>query len=72
MVRRFGCFLATIALAACGASLAYAANTIFINANVITVDPAHPSAQAFAFEYGRFIAVGTNAQILKLKHRHRR
>ncbi|MGA8742681.1 MAG: amidohydrolase [Terracidiphilus sp.] len=67
MVRRFGCFLATIALAACGASLAYAANTIFINANVITVDPAHPAAQAFAFEYGRFIAVGTNAQILKLK-----
>ena len=67
MVRRFGCFLATIALAACGASLAYAANTIFINANVITVDPAHPAAQAFAFEYGRFIADGTNAQILKLK-----
>ena len=48
-------------------NLAYAADTIVINANVITVDPSRPSAQAFAFDNGRFTAVGTNAEILKLK-----
>jgi predicted amidohydrolase YtcJ len=49
------------------ANLAYAADTIVINANVITVDPTHPAAQAFAIDNGRFTAVGTNAEILKLK-----
>jgi predicted amidohydrolase YtcJ len=38
-----------------------------INANVITVDRDHPSAQAFAFDNGRFTAIGTNEQILKLR-----
>jgi predicted amidohydrolase YtcJ len=46
---------------------AWAANTLVINANVITVDRDHPSAEAFAFENGRFTAVGTNEQILKLR-----
>lgn len=46
---------------------AYAADTIVINANVITVDPAHPAAQAFAFDNGRFTAVGTTEEMLKLK-----
>ena len=46
---------------------AYADPTLVINANVITVDATHPGAQAFAYENGRFVAVGTNAQILKLK-----
>jgi predicted amidohydrolase YtcJ len=46
---------------------AWAANTLVINANVITVDDAHPAAQAFAYENGRVEAVGTNAEILKLK-----
>ena len=46
---------------------AWAANTLVINANVITVDRDHPSAEAFAFENGRFTAVGTNEEILKLK-----
>src|SRR5215469_10060246 len=45
----------------------WAANTLVINANVITIDKDHPSSQAFAFENGRFTAVGTNEQILKLK-----
>jgi predicted amidohydrolase YtcJ len=48
-------------------NIAYAAQTIVINAKVITVDPAQPAAQAFAIENGRFTAVGTNEQILKLK-----
>jgi hypothetical protein len=38
---------------------ASAADTLVINANVITVDQNHPSAQAFAFDNGRFTAVGT-------------
>jgi predicted amidohydrolase YtcJ len=67
MSKRSCLILALLASAACFANLAYAANTIVINAKVITVDAAHPSAQAFAFENGRFTAVGTNAEILKLK-----
>ncbi len=46
---------------------ASAATVIVINANVITVDPAQPSAEAFAIDNGRFVAVGTNADVLKLK-----
>lgn len=46
---------------------AWAGDTLVINANVITVDRDHPSAQAFAFDNGRFTAVGTNEQILKLR-----
>jgi predicted amidohydrolase YtcJ len=48
-------------------SLALAANTLVIDANVITVDKDHPSAQAFAIENGHITAVGTNAEILRLK-----
>ena len=46
---------------------AWAASTLVIHANVITIDRDHPSAQAFAFENGRFTSVGSNQQILKLK-----
>ena len=60
-MKKFCLFLALIAQGA------YADPTLVINANVITVDATHPAAQAFAYENGRFIAVGTNAQILKLK-----
>ena len=67
MTKRFCLILALMASAACLANLAHAAETIVINAKVITVDPAHPSAQAFAIDNGRFTAVGTNAEILKLK-----
>ena len=49
-------------------SAAWAANTLVINANVITVDKDHPSAEAFPFENGRFRAVGTNQEILKLRN----
>lgn len=52
---------------ALSANFAYAAQTIVINANVITVDAEHPTAQAFAYDDGRFTAVGTNVEILKLK-----
>ena len=61
MMKKLCLFLALVA------PCAYADPTLVINANVITVDSAHPAAQAFAYENGRFIAVGTNEQILKLK-----
>jgi predicted amidohydrolase YtcJ len=61
MIKRLCFFLILIS------NVAYAANTIVINANVITVDSAHPAAQAFAYENGRFLAVGTNAEMLKLR-----
>src|SRR6202789_157516 len=48
-------------------NVAFATDTIVINAKVITVDRDHPSAEAFAIDNGRFTAVGTNAEILKLK-----
>ena len=48
-------------------NFAYATETIVINARVITVDQAHPTAQAFAIDNGHFTAVGTNEEILKLK-----
>ncbi len=67
MTKRFSLILALIASAACFVNTAHAQQTIFINAKVITVDAAHPSAQAFAVDNGRFVAVGTNAEILKLK-----
>jgi predicted amidohydrolase YtcJ len=61
MIKRLCVFLALIA------NVAYAADTIVINAKVITVDKDHPSAEAFAIDNGRFTAIGTNAEILKLK-----
>jgi hypothetical protein len=48
-------------------NLALASETIVINAKVITVDPNHPAAEAFAIENGRFSAVGSNGEIMKLK-----
>lgn len=61
MIKKLCLFFALIS------SVAFAADTIVINANVITVDKSLPVAQAFAFDNGRFTAVGTNAEILKLK-----
>ena len=48
-------------------NLAFAADVIVINANVITVDPNHPSVEAFAIDNGHFVAIGSNVEILKLK-----
>ena len=61
MITKFCLFIAFIPYAA------WAANTLVIKANVITVDKDHPSVQAFAFENGRFTAVGSNEEILKLR-----
>ena len=47
-------------------STALAADAIYINGSVITVDPAKPYAEAFAVTNGRFSAVGTTAEIRRL------
>jgi len=48
------------------AGAAFAADLIVVNANVITVDPSRPQAEAFAVENGRISAVGSNAEIRRL------
>ena len=47
-------------------STASAADTIYLNGVVITVDSSRPYAQAFAVSNGRFEAVGSNAEIRRL------
>jgi predicted amidohydrolase YtcJ len=42
------------------------ADLIVVNARVITVDPSRPRAEAFAVKDGRFLAVGTSADIRNL------
>jgi len=48
------------------ASAAYAADAIYINGAVVTIDPAKPYAEAFAVTNGRFSAVGSNAEMRRL------
>jgi predicted amidohydrolase YtcJ len=40
-----------------------AADLIMLNANVLTIDPARPRAQAVAIGGGRFLAVGSNDDV---------
>ena len=47
------------------------ADNIFHNANVITMDPSLPRCRALAIKDGRFLAVGSDADVLGLG-RHRR
>ncbi len=49
-----------------GAGPGVAADAIVINARVLTIDPAMPRAEAFAIKNGRFIAVGSTADIRNL------
>jgi predicted amidohydrolase YtcJ len=51
---------------AVGAGPGVAADLIVINARVLTIDPATPRAEAFAIKNGRFIAVGSTADIRNL------
>ena len=51
---------------ATGAGPGVAADLIVTNARVLTVDPAAPRAEAFAVKDGRFIAVGSTADIRNL------
>ncbi len=47
-------------------SAAAAADAIYVNGMVMTVDPTKPYAEAFAVTNGRFAAIGTNAEIRAL------
>ena len=50
---------------ACMSNLANASpDALFINAKVFTADEARPSAQAFAIEGGRIVAIGDQKDIL--------
>ncbi len=40
---------------------------ILFNGNIITLDPAQPKAQALAMADGKFVAVGSDAEVLALK-----
>jgi len=46
---------------------AHAADAIYISGTVITVDTAKPYAEAFAVANGRFSAVGSNAEMPRLR-----
>jgi predicted amidohydrolase YtcJ len=54
-----------LGLAACGGSSAPPADTIYINAKVLTVDARDSVSEAFAVKDGKFLAVGTRAEIEK-------
>src|SRR5258707_735470 len=47
-------------------SAAWAADAIYVNGVVMTVDAAKPYAATFAVSNGRFDAVGSNAEIRRL------
>ena len=68
--RRLGLTAGLLAAAVLGASPSLAAtapgaDTIFRNASIITLDEAHPKAQAVAVRAGRIVGVGADREILK-------
>jgi predicted amidohydrolase YtcJ len=56
----------TVLLSLLAASAAFAADAIYVNGVVITVDASRPYAEAFAVTNGRFSAVGSNAELRRL------
>ncbi|MDQ6708387.1 MAG: amidohydrolase, partial [Acidobacteriota bacterium] len=65
MFCRFASLAAAWLLLSVAASAQELADIIYYNANIITMSPSHPTAQALAIRAGRFLAVGANAEILK-------
>lgn len=57
----------TLGLAIAAALAAQPADTIYHNGKIITVSKAQPTAQAVAIRGNRFIAVGSNAEVLKTR-----
>src|SRR4030067_704687 len=47
-------------------------NMIILNADIVTLDPKQPKAEAIAIHDGKIIAVGSNKKILKHKSRNAR
>ncbi len=62
----FSCGLTPAWSAQQAAEPALAPDLALVNGNVYTVDDRRPQAQAFAVRDGRFVAVGSNAEINKL------
>lgn len=52
------------------AAFGQAPDVIYYNASIITMAPAHPAAQAIAFRGDRFLAVGSNSDVLKTAGPH--
>src|ERR1700674_2610011 len=65
-VRRLAVLILSIVSIAPAAQAPGPADTILVNAHVVTVDAAFSIAQAVAITGGRFSAVGTDAAIRKL------
>src|SRR5262249_45390002 len=64
--RRDWLALAGASLIPCALRAQPAPDLVVFNARVITVDPSLPSAEAFAIKSGRFLAVGSNADVRNL------
>ncbi|MBN8726918.1 MAG: amidohydrolase [Xanthomonadales bacterium] len=58
------CLAGLAGLAMAGMTVAAPPDQVFINAKVFTADAARPEATAFAVREGRFLAVGTSAEVL--------
>jgi predicted amidohydrolase YtcJ len=67
MKKKFVQFIIAFLLISGIANAQKAATLIIHNANIITLDEAHPKAQAVALQNERIIAVGDNATVLNLK-----
>jgi hypothetical protein len=67
--RRASGSLPTIATQAASSTTAAEPDLIVINGRVYTVDGANPRAEAFAVKNGRFVAVGSTADVENLATR---
>ncbi len=65
MTTRHSLLLATATAAFTGALFAADADLILHGGKIVTLDPAHPTAQAIAFKAGRIAAVGPTAAVLQ-------
>ena len=65
MTTRHSLLLATATAALTGALFAADADLILHGGKIVTLDPAHPTAQAIAFKAGRIAAVGPTAAVLQ-------
>ena len=60
--------LITLLLSISAAALAASPDTVYVNGRIYTVDGARPWAEALAIADGKFVAVGTAAEINALVH----
>ena len=65
MFGRLPLLAGAVLLLSAAASAQEPADIVYYNANIITMSPSHPTAQALTIRAGRFLAVGANAEILK-------